>query len=33
MFKTRLLSGIVLVIIAFATIFLGGDVLLSLIHI
>ena len=29
MFKTRLLSGIVLVIIAFATIFLGGDVLFA----
>lgn len=29
MFKTRLLSGIILVIIAFATIFLGGDVLFA----
>lgn len=29
MFKTRLLSGIVLVIIAVATIFLGGDVLFA----
>lgn len=29
MFKTRLLSGIVLVIIAFLTIFLGGDVLFA----
>ena len=29
MFKTRLISGIVLVIIAFATIFLGGPVLLG----
>lgn len=29
MFKTRLLSGILLVIIAFATIFLGGDVLFA----
>ena len=29
MFKTRLLRGIVLVIIAFATIFLGGDVLFA----
>lgn len=29
MFKTRLLSGILLVIIAFATIFFGGDVLFA----
>ena len=29
MFKTRLLSGIVLVIIAGATIFRGGDVLFA----
>lgn len=29
MFKTRLLSGILLVIVAFATIYLGGDVLFA----